>query len=157
MTPEQFIALIQPITARIAGKRLDKALEAELDAAFPPEGPVVQAVVAACREGTQAGWLCNREAGGIKFGRVAKPGAELNGFSIDVVDMNDIAGPHHRHPNGEVDLIMPLTPNARFDGKGAGWLVYSPDSAHSPTVSEGRAFVLYLLPEGAIEFTRQPA
>ena len=59
-----------------------------------------------------------------------------------------------RSPNGEIDLIMPLTPGARFDERDAGWLVYGPDSAHSPTVTQGRALVLYLLPAGAIEFTQ---
>ncbi|MNL76803.1 hypothetical protein D3C87_2028270 [compost metagenome] len=49
---------------------------------------------------------------------------------------------------------MPLTGDARFDGHGAGWLVYGPGSAHRPTVTQGRALVLYLLPGGAIEFTR---
>ncbi|MBP6368696.1 MAG: DUF4863 family protein, partial [Burkholderiales bacterium] len=42
---------------------------------------------------------------------------------------------------------------ATFDGQGAGWVVYGPGSAHSPTVAGGRALVLYLLPQGAIEFT----
>ncbi|HWM69778.1 MAG TPA: DUF4863 family protein [Steroidobacteraceae bacterium] len=62
--------------------------------------------------------------------------------------------PHHRHPNGEIDLIMPLEPGAQFDGRDAGWLVYGPGSAHSPTITHGRALVLYLLPQGAIEFTK---
>jgi hypothetical protein len=43
---------------------------------------------------------------------------------------------------------------SRFDGQAAGWKVYPPGSAHKPTVSGGRAYVLYLLPEGAIQFTR---
>jgi hypothetical protein len=72
---------------------------------------------------------------------------------VDVVDMDDLAGPHHAHPNGEIDMIMPLTEGARFDGHGAGWLVYGPGSAHRPTVTGGRALVLYLLPGGAIDFS----
>ena len=44
--------------------------------------------------------------------------------------------------------------DARFDGRPAGWLVCPPGSAHRPTVTQGRALVLYLLPEGAIHFTR---
>jgi hypothetical protein len=40
-----------------------------------------------------------------------------------------------------------------FDGRPAGWVLYPPGSAHRPTVSEGRAFVLYLLPEEQIRFT----
>jgi len=72
------------------------------------------------------------------------------------------ACPHHRHPNGEIDLVMPLASGdgvaaggaATFDGQSAGWKVYGPGSAHRPTVRGGRALVLYLLPDGAIEFTR---
>jgi hypothetical protein len=74
--------------------------------------------------------------------------------SVDVVEMESVKGPHHRHPNGEIDMIMPISPGAKFDGHGAGWLVYGPDTAHNPTVTEGKALVLYLLPGGAIEFTR---
>jgi len=77
----------------------------------------------------------------------------LHGFSVDVVDMKDLAGPHHVHPLGEIDLIMPIEGDALFDGHGAGWMVYPAQSAHSPTVSNGRALVLYLLPQGKIEFT----
>jgi hypothetical protein len=48
---------------------------------------------------------------------------------------------------------MPIAGSATFDGRGAGWLVYGPGSAHSPTVSGGKAVVLYLLPTGKIEFS----
>ena len=54
---------------------------------------------------------------------------------------------------GEIDLIMPLTNGARFDSYPAGWCVYEAGSGHRPTVTEGRALVLYLLPQGAIQFT----
>ena len=67
--------------------------------------------------------------------------------------MRDIAGPQHAHPNGEIDLIMPIDDTARFDGRAAGWLVYPAGSAHRPTVSAGRALVLYLLPQGRIDFS----
>jgi hypothetical protein len=153
MTPEAFTQMMAAIAQRIAGKPLDERLEAELNAAFPPEGPVFRDVLEACRAAIDAGWMCNREAGGIRYGRVVKPG-DAHGYSVDVVEMGDVCGPHHRHPNGEIDLVMPLTAGAKFDGRGAGWLVYGPNSAHSPTVSEGKALVLYLLPQGAIEFTK---
>ncbi|MBK9956261.1 MAG: DUF4863 family protein [Rhodocyclaceae bacterium] len=154
MTADDFVRLIANVTSAIAGKPVDTALETDLNQRFPANGTVVAEIVAACRTGSAAGWLCNREQGGIRFGRVAKPSPELHGYSIDVVDMNEVAGPHHTHPNGEVDLIMPTEGDARFDGRGAGWLVYPAGSSHRPTVSGGRAFVLYLLPGGAIEFTR---
>ena len=49
---------------------------------------------------------------------------------------------------------MPLASDATFDKRPAGWCVYPPGSAHHPTVAAGRALVLYLLPEGQIQFTR---
>ena len=33
-----------------------------------------------------------------------------------------------------------------------GWVVESPGSEHVPTVEGGRMLIVYLLPEGAIEF-----
>ena len=48
---------------------------------------------------------------------------------------------------------MPIDAGAKFDGHPAGWVVYPPGSAHTPTVSGGAALVLYLLPGGEIEFT----
>ncbi len=154
MTPERFRDLITPITKQLQGLPLDKQLEARLNNQFAANGQVFQNVFNACNDAIKAGWMCNREAAGIKYGRVIKPGAETHGFSVDVVEMDNIKGPHHRHPNGEIDMIMPLTGNAKFDGHGAGWLVYGAASAHYPTVSEGKAIVLYLLPDGAIEFTK---
>src|SRR5258706_12993563 len=99
--------------------------------------------------------MCEREGGGIRYGRVLKPADDVQRFSVDVVDMKDVVGPHHVHPRGEIDLIMPLEGDAHFDGRPAGWCVYPPGSAHRPTVTQGRALVLYLLPEGQIEFTRE--
>ena len=154
ITTEDFAQLIGAVTATVAGKPLDKNLESELNAHFPAGGPVFARIAQACRDAVAAGWMCNRVGGAIRFGRVIKAGPATHEFSVDVVDMPSIAGPHHVHPNGEIDLIMPLEESACFDGHPAGWLVYGPGSAHRPTVTGGRAHVLYLLPGGAIEFTR---
>jgi len=154
MTATEFTELMASITGRIEGRTLDKNLEDDLNRLFPADGAVFRSVVDACRGGIAAGWMCNREHAGIKYGRVVKPGPATHGFSVDVVEMQDIAGGHHRHPTGEIDLILPLTGSPEFDGHGAGWLVYEPGSAHYPTVSGGKALVVYLLPQGAIEFTK---
>lgn len=154
MQLEQFSKLISAVTSFVGTQPLTPALERDLNATFPADGKQVQEILRECQAAIAAGVMCNREAGGIKFGRVIKPGLTTAGFSVDVVDMDDVAGPHHRHPNGEIDLVMPLSGEAKFDGRGAGWLVYGPGSAHSPTVRHGRALVLYLLPEGSIEFTK---
>lgn len=157
VSQERFERLVTTISAHVAGKALDERLQRDLNGQFPAEGEVFESLAALCRAGIGAGWLCNREQGGIKFGRIMVAGPKTQGFSVDVVEMGDIVGPHHRHPTGEIDMIIPQTDGAVFDGHGKGWLVYEPGSAHSPTVSHGRAIVLYLLPEGAIEFSSPPS
>lgn len=148
-----FQSLISRLTGEIAGVPLDSSLEAHLNADHGPGSDMFEAIFNACQIGIKEGLMCNREGGGIRYGRVLKATEATHGFSVDVVDMENMAGPHHIHPNGEIDLIMPLTEGARFDANPAGWCVYEPGSAHRPTVTKGRALVLYLLPQGAIEFT----
>jgi hypothetical protein len=142
------------LTTQLAGRPLDAALDAWLNAEHGPASDTFRALRDACLQGVTEGWLCDREGGGIRYGRIFKPAADLNGFSVDVVDMQNIAGPQHAHPNGEIDLIMPIGAGATFDGRPAGWLVCPPGSTHRPTVAHGRALVLYLLPDGRIDFTR---
>jgi hypothetical protein len=160
-TPERFRAQIAGITGlidqQLARRPLDVTQAAALDTWLNRDhgatSSTFQQLKDACQDGVAQGWLCNREGGGIRYGRIFKPADDLHGFSVDVVDMQDIAGPHHVHPHGEIDLVMPLDGDAQFDGRPAGWVVYPAGSAHRPTVSQGRALVLYLLPKGAIEFT----
>lgn len=154
MSQEDFRSLMATVTAGLAGRPLDAGLDAWLNEHHGPGSPTFAALEAACVEGVAAGWMCAQEAGGIRYGRVEKPSPALHGFSVDVVDMRDVVGPHHSHPEGEIDLVLPLEGDARFDERGAGWLVYPPGSAHRPTVQGGRALVLYLLPQGRITFTR---
>jgi hypothetical protein len=154
MTPERLSELLAPITAVLAGRTPALALGDELDARFPPGSAEFTAIESACHEAIAEGWMCAQGGEGRRFGRVIEPGAATHRLSVDVVDLTDIVGPHHAHPTGEICMVMPATPGARFDGKGAGWKVYPPGSAHRPTVTDGRALVLYLLPEGKIEFTK---
>jgi hypothetical protein len=153
-TPADFQQQIARITAQIVGRPLDASLDAWLNLEHGAGTASYAALKQACEHGVAEGWLANREGGGIRYGRIFKPSDALHGFSVDVVDMKDLAGPHHTHPNGEIDLIMPIGSDATFDDRPAGWCVYGPGTAHRPTVSNGRALVLYLLPQGAIEFTR---
>ena len=154
MSPTEFREQVAGLTRQIVGRPLDTDLDTWLNREHGAGSATYGALRAACQAGVSEGWLCDREGGGIRFGRIFKPAPDLHGFSVDVVDMQDIAGPHHSHPNGEVDLIMPIDAGATFDGRPAGWLVCPPGSAHRPTVAQGRALVLYLLPEGRIDFTR---
>mgnify|MGYP001318630942 FL=1 len=153
MTQALFRDQIAALTAQLVDRALDDLLDQWLNQEHGPASASYQALRRSCESGVADGWLCQREGGGIRYGRVFKPADDLQGFSVDVVDMRDIAGPQHAHPNGEIDLIMPIDDTARFDGRAAGWLVYPAGSAHRPTVSAGRALVLYLLPQGRIDFS----
>lgn len=154
MNQDQFQSLMMPVMKAIDGKAIDQHLAADLNRDFPPTSDAFKAIEAACHEAIDAGWMCAQGDEGRRFGRVIKPQPETCDLSVDVVQLKDVVGPHHSHPAGEVCLTMPVTPDAKFDGMGAGWCINEPGSAHSPTVSDGEALVLYLLPGGKIDFTR---
>jgi hypothetical protein len=154
-TPMQFQQLVAPIALFARGRALDAALQRDLNLEFPPQGELFQRIKQACHAGIAEGWMCAEGDAKRRFGRIFEAGDATHGFSVDVVDITDLVGNHHRHPTGEIDMIMPVTPQATFDGHGAGWLVYAPGSGHRPTVSAGRALILYLLPDGKIEWTQQ--
>ena len=153
MTPQEFRPLVQPFLDAAAGQPIDHTLAARLEAQFPADGETFRTVADACRAAVAAGWMCSQGDGNRRFGRVIEATADTGDLSVDVVDLTDVVGPLHRHPTGEICMVMPLTEGARFDGKGAGWKCYKPGSAHRPTVTGGRALVLYMLPEGKIEFS----
>ncbi len=149
----QFKKQLTAVTAQIHKRPLNSALGEWLNANLGTHSAAYRELKQSCETGVAQGWLCKYEGGGLRYGRIFKPSADLHGFSVDVVDMENVAGPHHVHPQGEIDLIMPIDGDAQFDGSPAGWLVCPPGSAHRPTVTQGRALVLYLLPNGEIEFT----
>jgi hypothetical protein len=153
LTNADFLEAVARIADELRDAQLDGELKARLNERFPPGGEQFVRLSALCAKGEAEGWLMNRGAGGIKFGRAVKPGNEAGRFSVDVVRMKDVVGPHHIHTTGEIGAIMPISGTPQFDGRPTGWYVYPPGSSHRPTVTGGDAYVLYLLPEGAIEFT----
>jgi hypothetical protein len=153
MNQDQFQVLMQPVMDAISGNPVDQQMAADLNRDFPADSEIFKAIDAACHEAIKAGWMCAHGDEGRAFGRVIKPSLETHDLSVDVVQLRDFVGPHHSHPTGEVCMTMPVTATAKFDGHGAGWCVNEPGSAHSPTVSDGEALVLYLLPGGEIQFT----
>ena len=152
-TPMQFQELVAPIARFAQGRALDAALHSDLNVEFPADGEAFRAIQRACHAGIAAGWACVQGDAQRRFGRIFEPGNATCGFSVDIVDITNLVGNYHRHPTGEIDMIMPVTPEAKFDGRHAGWLVYAPGTGHRLTVTLGRALILYLLPEGKIEWT----
>ncbi len=148
-----FQELLKPVTETVADNEIDHSLASRLNSLFPHDGDYFREIEAACQKAIGEGWMCSQGGEGRRFGRVIEPSPETANLSVDVVDLDNIAGPHHEHPRGEICMVMPQDKGATFDGNGAGWCVYPPGSAHYPTVRDGRALVLYLLPGGEIRFT----
>ncbi len=87
---EDFQQLLGPVINFIAGKQLDKNLENDLNTEFPKSGKVLNGIKQSCHDAITAGWMCKYEGGGIKYGRVIKPGPETADYSVDVVWMKDM-------------------------------------------------------------------
>jgi hypothetical protein len=155
MNVDSFQKLLKPVTDFVSSQAVDPALAGKLNRLFPHDGEIFEAIETACHEAISDGWMCSQGAAGRRFGRVIESGEETGGLSVDVVDLENIVGPHHRHPTGEICMIMPVTGSARFDDMPRGWCVFEPGSDHRPTVTDGQALVLYMLPDGKIEFTGQ--
>lgn len=151
------LAALAPVIDLTATLDLRTAGEARaaLSAAFPVDGPVWQQLKTLFLEGRTAGWLCDREANGVRFSRVKKSVNPDGDVSIDAVHMNG-PGPGHTHGNGEVDLCFVVDGAPLFDGRPEGFVVYPPGSWHVPTVVGGTMDILYLLPSGAITFEDKP-
>jgi Domain of unknown function (DUF4863) len=134
--------LAQPVLAR-----------AELQKRFDPAGPAARTLRASLLRLYEEGKIAQNGALPVRWGRAAKATPETLDQSIDVVVMNG-PGPLHRHPRGEVNYCIALEGAPRFDGQEPGWVVFPPASRHVPTVSGGTMLIVYLLPQGQIEFIK---
>ena len=152
MDKAAFAELIARVVEQLEGRALDVALATHLNETVAPGETLFDAIEAACHSAVEAGWMCKHEAGGIRYGRVLRPDPALGGFSVDVVRMQDCVGPHHSHPRGEIDYCVAVEGSPTFDERAPGWVVFPPDSVHVPTVAGGEMLIVYLLPEGAMEF-----
>jgi hypothetical protein len=155
MSVDCFQKLLKPVTDFVSSQAVDASLAEKLNRRFPHDDEAFKTIEAACHKAISDGWMCVQGSEGRRFGRVIESSEETGRLSVDVVDLNNIVGPHHRHPLGEICMIMPVTKSARFDGMARGWCVFEPGSDHRPTVTDGEALVLYMLPDGKIEFTEQ--
>jgi hypothetical protein len=153
MTREELLAQAAVIAAFL--RDLDATEPAVAEKAL--RGFRVSGFEEALRAAHAEGWATPKEAGGVRFGRIARADAALSGFSLDVVEMSAAAPGAHTHPRGEFDLSFVLDGQPRFDGRAPGWVVYPPGSRHVPTVTGGRMLIAYFLPGGEIAFEPQRA
>lgn len=126
---------------------------AALESKYPLQGVFVSQLRIDMVAALEAEKICTEGESPMSWSRIFRPSEASFDFSADAVDMSG-AGPKHEHPNGEIDLCFKLEGEPDFDGNPEGWTVYGKGSIHTPTVSNGRMLILYLLPGGAIKFIR---
>lgn len=98
MSVVEFKEQIAKLTAQLVGRPLDVELDHWLNLEHGIGSITYEQLKVSCQTGVSEGWLCDREGGGIRYGRIFKSTPELHGFSVDVVNMQDIAGPTMRTP-----------------------------------------------------------
>lgn len=159
MTPRQrsLVTLLSPVIDCLSGAPWDAGLARRLNDLFPPDGDLFRALETLCDEGIDQGWMGLQGEPRRKGARVVEPCPETRDLSVDVVQLQDFAGPHHRHPGGEVCAVFPQRPEGRFDERARGWAVYPPGSDHVPAASGGRVRVLFMLPGGRIDYSAPTA
>ncbi len=152
-TRAELLALLEPPMAAAAGLDLSDAAAARdaLERRFPSRGKAARALRSALVQAVEDGVICERQNGDVRFSRLAKPSDTPHDLSIDFVWMTG-PGVNHRHPQGEINLCFAVEGEPRFDGQPEGWIVFSPDSRHVPTVTGGRMLIVYFLPGGAVEW-----
>lgn len=149
--------LLDPVITEIADAEWNIAMAVRLNKQFPADSDLFRTLEASCDEGIKTGWMGLQGEEVRKGARVVEPCLETRDMSIDVVQLIDFSGPHHRHPNGEVCAVMTDYSAGQFDGNPHGWAVYPPGSEHWPVGSGGQVRILFFLPNGAIEYTDREA
>ncbi|WP_028923598.1 DUF4863 family protein [Pseudonocardia acaciae] len=158
---ERSIPFLEEVKNRTAGAEL----ESWLNRTHGPGSPLHDDLARIIADGVAAGWAANVEVDGPNYrrSRIADPSEELSYFSITAVYMNSVPGyrgQYHQHPYGELNLVVPLDPDARLAGprgwSGAGWTAPEPGSHHYPEVKGGALIALFYLPAGRISYDITP-
>ncbi|GAB7545995.1 4-hydroxylaminobenzoate lyase [Cupriavidus sp. 8B] len=143
------------LLAQVKDQPLGPELEAWLNKTHPPGSELYDSLASLIIAGEREGWACNIEITGPTYRRspVFEASPQTYGFSVNSVYMDNLVGQFHAHPNGEINMIVPLNPGAEFCGRPAGWTAPEPMSEHFPEVQGGAAIMLYFLPNGEITYT----
>lgn len=144
-----------------------KDLEARLNAEYGPGNEYYERFASLIRKGLadSEGWVAVDELDGPKYrrSRLCSPSEETRYFSITTVYMDSIeeySGQYHKHPYGELNCVIQLTPGAELKGmsswQGDGWTSPGPGTHHFPQVRKGALVALFFLPAGRISYTANP-
>lgn len=154
-----------PFLDEVKNRTAGGDLETWLNNTHGPGTPLYDDLARMITDGVHTGWAANIDVDGPHYrrSRIAEPDGKLNYFSITAVYMNSITpyrGQYHQHPYGELNLVVPLDPDAKLAGprgwSGAGWTAPGPGSHHYPEVKDGALIALFFLPAGRISYDITP-
>ncbi|MFC4946572.1 DUF4863 family protein [Pseudonocardia sp. GCM10023141] len=160
-TAEDLIQRSIPLINEIKNRTAGVELETWLNETRGPDTELWDDLARLVKEGVADGWAANIEVDGPNYrrSRIAEPSEELSYFSITAVYMNSVPvyrGQYHQHPYGEINMVVPLDPDALLRGprgwQGAGWTAPDPGSHHYPEVTGGGIIALFYLPAGRISY-----
>jgi hypothetical protein len=172
-TKDDFIASCVPLLKEVKDMTAGAELEQWLNTTYGVDSALYQELARQIRLGVEEGWGTDVEIAGPRYrrGQLAAPSAETFFFSITAVLMDStdntqgnpedtFRGGYHLHPYGEINLVVPLDPDAALAGPNGwqpgGWTAPGPGSHHFPEVKGGRVISVTFLPAGRIAFDVKP-
>ncbi|MEU8636386.1 DUF4863 family protein [Amycolatopsis sp. NPDC048633] len=164
-TAQQLIDRSIPFLDDVKNRTAGGELETWLNEHHGPGSPLHDDLARMITDGVRAGWAANIEVDGPKYrrSRISDPQDALNYFSVTAVYMDSVEpyrGQYHQHPYGELNLVVPLDPDAKLMGprgwSGPGWTAPGPGSHHYPEVKGGALIALFYLPAGRISYDITP-
>ncbi|HEY3481923.1 MAG TPA: DUF4863 family protein, partial [Streptomyces sp.] len=164
-TAQELIDRSIPFLDAVKNRTAGGELETWLNHHHGPGSPLYDDLARMITDGVEAGWAANIEVDGPKYrrSRIADPRDVLNYFSVTAVYMDSVEpyrGQYHQHPYGELNLVVPLDPDAKLMGphgwSGPGRTAPGPGSHHYPEVKGGALIALFYLPAGRISYDITP-
>ncbi|HEX4220772.1 MAG TPA: DUF4863 family protein [Pseudonocardiaceae bacterium] len=164
-TAQELIERSVPFLNEVKNRTAGGELESWLKQRYGPDSTLYQDLAGLITEGVRDGWAANIEVDGPRYrrSRIADPHERINYFSVTAVYMDSIEpyrGQYHQHPYGELNLVVPLGPDAKLMGpngwSGPGWTAPGPGSHHYPEVKGGALIALFYLPAGRISYDITP-
>ena len=164
-TAQQLIERSIPFLDEVKNRTAGGELEAWLNTTYGPDSDLYRDLARMITDGVRVGWAANIEVDGHHYrrSRIADPADLIHYFSITAVYMDSVEpyrGQYHQHPYGELNLVVPLDPDAKLMGpngwSGPGWTAPGPGSHHYPEVKGGALIALFYLPAGRISYDITP-
>src|SRR5271170_5444401 len=109
------LAIIYRVIEEIGERPFDAELEFRLNRLFGPCSVTYDALTRLLKLGVEEGWAAYAQVNGADYrrGRIAEPARETAGMSVESGLLRDVKGQYHCHTRGEINMIIPIDPDAQ--------------------------------------------